>query len=93
MPLTDPPQPLTIVGETFPNWRDVGYARGRRTLVEVTMDAGWGQAFMGNLGGYLPGYLEDGTAVEFYVSQVNQSGANEYKALLIPEVRASEEYL
>ena len=31
--------------------------------------------------------------MEFYVSQVNYSGVNEYKALLIPEVRAREEYL
>jgi hypothetical protein len=92
-PLTDPPSPLIIAGEEFPNWRDVGRARGRRTLVEVTTDAGWGQALMGNLGGYIPGLLEDGTAVEWYVSTVNYAGVNEYKALLIPEVRAKEEYL
>ena len=42
--LTHPPQPLIIVGEEFPNWRDVGRVRNRRTLIEVTTDAGWGQA-------------------------------------------------
>lgn len=93
MPLTDPPQPLIIVGEEFPTWRDVGRVKNRRTLIEVTTDAGWGQTLMGNLGGYVPGLLEDGTAVEFYVSAVNWSGINQYKALLIPEVRAKEEYL
>ena len=92
-PLTDPPQPLIIAGEEFPNWRDVGRARGRRTLVEVTTGAAWGQALMGQLGQYIPGLLEDGTTVEWYVSQVNWSGIDEYKALLIPEVRAKEEYL
>lgn len=93
MPMTDPPSPLIIAGEEFPRWRDVGRIRNRRTLIEVTMDAGWGQAFMGNLGQYVPGLLEDGTAVEFYVSTVTPSGVNEYKALLIPEVRAKEEFL
>lgn len=85
--------PLIIVEHEFHNWRDVGRIRDRRTLIEVTTDAGWGQALMGNLGGYVPGKLDDGTAVEFYVRQVNYAGINEYKALLIPEVRPSKEYL
>lgn len=91
--MTDPPSPLIIAGEEFPNWRDVGRARGRRTLVEVTTDAAWGHALMGSLGAYIPGLLEDGTAVEWYVSMVNAFEDNQYKVLLIPEVRAEEEYL
>jgi hypothetical protein len=93
MPLTDPAQPLIIAGEEFPRWRDVGRVRDRRTLISVTVDAAWGQTLMGNLGGYIPGLLEDGTTVEWYVSAVNWSGIDEYTALLIPEVRAKEEYL
>jgi hypothetical protein len=88
--LTDPKSPLIIVGEEFPNWTIKGQTKTRITLVEVTTDAGWGMALMGNLGGYVPGLLEDGTPVEWYVSTVRYTAINEYKALLIPEVRAGE---
>lgn len=89
-PMTEPPSPLIIAGEEFPVWRIAGRTPSRITLVEITTDAGWGQALMGNLGGYIPGLLEDGTAVEWYVSTVRYTAINEYKALLIPEVQAGK---
>jgi hypothetical protein len=80
--LTEPHNPIIIVGTEFPLWKYLGY---RKSMIEVVMDAGWGQAFMGNLGQYIPGLLENGDAVEFYVSTVNYQRINVYTALLIPE--------
>lgn len=81
------PRPLIIAGEEFPNWRYSGSAVLRRSQVEVTTDAAWGQALMGQLGQYVPGEAEDGNPVEWYVSTVNYLRINEYKAILIPEAR------
>ena len=88
--MTQPPSPLIIAGEEFPDWRILGCTATRITRVEVTTGAAWGQALMGQLGQYVPGLLEDGTPVEWYVSTVRYTAINEYKAALIPEARAGE---
>lgn len=85
-------QALIITGQEFTNWRDV--SRGsRRTMVEVTLDRDWAIAFLGQVGGYMPGVLGDGTPVEWNVVSVNPASSGEYSALLISEAPINERYL
>jgi hypothetical protein len=53
------------------------------------MDDEWAAAYLGQLGQYVPGLLEDGTPVEFYVSSVAYHGVNNHEVQLIPTARAT----
>lgn len=89
MPLTEPRSPITIAGEEFPYWREVGTPPARASVLEVTMADSWASVMLGQLGQYIPGLLEDGTAVEWYVSSVQFVQVGVHLVQLIPTARAT----
>lgn len=89
MSLTEPRSPIVAAGQEFTLWREAGTPPLRRTVLAVTMDDEWAAVYLGQLGQYVPGLLEDGTAVEFYVQSVQWLGVNNHEVRLIPEARAT----
>jgi len=84
-PMTEPRSPIHIAGEPFTEWTPADRGRGRLLTVVVPDDMA--SALLGTLGQYVPGILEDGTAVEFYIASVRYLRAGAHEVQLIAEVR------
>lgn len=88
MYLTNPPSPIVIAGKNYPHWTPVGVPGRRATQLAVSVNEDEARELMPSLGQYVPGLLEDGTPVQFYVSAVSPD-----QVTLIPEMPARPESL
>lgn len=82
--LTNPRSPLVIAGVNYDHWYPVGTPGRRATQLAVRVTQDQSQEFIPLLGNYLPGLLEDGTPVTFYISVVHED-----QIVIIPEVHAT----
>jgi hypothetical protein len=89
MALTEPRSPIIIAGQEFPEWREAGTWPVRASLLCVTIDEELAPPFLARLGGYLPGFLEDGTAVQFYITGATKVW-EAWELTVIPEIHATE---
>jgi hypothetical protein len=78
---------LTIAGQHFTRWTPVGPASRPTAMLAVIVDDDWSTVFLGQLGSYIPGQLQDGTHMDFYVYSVERTGINSAKVLFVPQAR------
>ena len=86
MSLTDPPSPLIIGGDEYPNWRPAGTPGRRSAILALTVNGDSATVFLSQLGQYVPGLLEDGTTVEFYINTVQRVSSDTAEVTVIPSV-------
>lgn len=87
MPLTNPRSPIHIMGKPFTEWREAGPAHCRGAVLAVIVDGETASDLMLQLGQYVPGIVEDGTALEFNIISFAWVGPNRHEVTVIPSVK------